>query len=70
MLENGTRVASVNHTLLWLLEQVGEQYAVAAVAPVAPVAAPQATKGGKTPAVDASQAPDGALPGMEQLVKS
>lgn len=27
ILENGTRVASVNHTLLWLLERVGEQYA-------------------------------------------
>ena len=34
ILENGTRVASVNHTLLWLLERVGEQYAVRDQSPV------------------------------------
>lgn len=34
VLENGTRVASPNHTLLWLLERVGEQYAVRDQSPV------------------------------------
>lgn len=34
MLENGTRVASVNQTLLWLLERVGEQYAGRDLSPV------------------------------------
>lgn len=27
VLENGTHVETINHTLLWLLERVGEQYA-------------------------------------------
>lgn len=34
VLVNGTRVASVNQTLLWLLERVGEEYAGREMAPV------------------------------------
>jgi hypothetical protein len=35
ILENGTHVQTVNQTLLWLLERVGEQYAGHEQSPVA-----------------------------------
>lgn len=65
ILESGTRVESVNHTLLWLLEQVGEQYAG-----VMAVAAPQAINGKTPPTPPQAGGNEGALPGMEQRVKS